>query len=52
MNHHFIKCSKFTKDSNIKIKCKKGWKINFYSHFVHCDFEKFETIDKEKLSDL
>ena len=47
-----IECSKFTKNSNIKIKDELAGKINLYSSFIECGFKKFETIDKEELSNL
>ena len=45
----------FTKNLNIKIKRridKKKKKKNLYYSCIDCDFKKFETIDKEKLSFL
>ena len=52
MNFHCIKCSKFTKNNYIKVKCKIDGNINLYSRCIDCGFKKFETIDKEELSDL
>ena len=52
MSLYSIKCSNSTENNNIEIKHKTVGKINFYPSCVKCDFKKFETIDKEKLSDL
>ena len=41
----------FTKIT-IKIKSEIDGKNNFYSRCIDCAFKKFETIDKEELSDL
>ena len=52
MNLYCINCSMFTKDSNIKIKCKTDGKINVYSRCIDCSFEIFEAIHKKGLRDL
>ena len=51
MSLYSIKCSNFTGNKNIEKKHKTDGKINFYPSCIECDFKKFETIDKEKLSD-
>ena len=43
-----MKCSKFTKSSNIKIKQEIDEKINLYSRYIGCGFKKFETTDKKE----
>ena len=48
MNLPCIKCLKFSYNNNIKIDRE----INRYSYCIDCSFKKFETIDKEKISDL
>ena len=50
MTLYCIKCSKFTKNYNIKIECEIDGKINLYSHCFACGFKKFESIEKEELS--
>ena len=52
MSLYSIKCSNFTENKNIEKKHKTDGKINFYPSCIGCDFKKFETIDKQKLSDL
>ena len=42
----------FTKNSNNTIKGEIDWKINLHSCCIDCNFETFETIDKEELSYL
>ena len=52
MNLFCIKGSKFTKNNNIKIKRGIDGKSNLYPHCIDCGFKKFETIDKEELTDF
>ena len=52
MNLYFIKCSKFIKNSTIKIKPKTDVKVNLYSRCIDFSLKIFETIYKEKLNDL
>ena len=52
MNFYCIKCSKFTKNNNIKIKREIDGKNNYYSRCIDCGFKKFETIKENELSDL
>ena len=40
------------KNNNIQIKNKIDGKINLYFCCIDYGFEKFETIDKEEISDL
>ena len=52
MSLYYIKCSLFTKNRNIKIKCETDRKISLYSFCIDCNFKKFETIDEGELSYL
>ena len=52
MSLYYIKCSLFTKNRNIKIKCETDRKIILYSSCIDCNFKKFETIDEGELSYL
>ena len=47
-----IKRLMFTKNRNIKIKCKIDEKFYLYSGCFDCGLKKFETIDEEDLSYL
>ena len=47
MNVYYVKCSKFTKTNNLKMKCKIHEKINFYSCCIGRGFQKFETFEKK-----
>ena len=47
-----IRCLKFIKNNDFKIKQEIDGKVNLYSHCIDCGFKKFEIIDKEELSDL
>ena len=51
MNVYYVKCSKFIKTNNLKMKCKIHEKINLYSCCIGCGFQKFETFEKKGLSD-
>ena len=52
MNLCSIKCSEVYKQQLNENKTWNWWKINLYCYFADCGFKKFETIDKEELSDL
>ena len=52
MNSYCIKCSKFEKSKNIKIKLEVVEIINLYFHGIEYGFENFETVAKEELIDL
>ena len=52
MNLYCIKCSKFTKNNNIKENANEMEKKIFIPVVVDCGFEKFETIYKEEIGDL
>ena len=52
MDLYCIKCSKFTKNNNIKTNYKLDEENNLYSCCIDCGFKKFETIDKKQLSSL
>ena len=52
MNLYCIKCSKFTKNNNIKENENEMEKKIFIPVVVDCGFEKFETIYKEEIGDL
>ena len=52
INLCYIKSLKFTKDNYIKIKRKIDGKVNLDSNCINCCFKKFETTDKEELTDL
>ena len=53
MGLYYIKHSKLTNNNNnIKIKCKISRNIILNFHRNGCGFKRFETINKEELSDL
>ena len=46
MNLRRFKCSKFTKNSYLEIKCEiNGKKKHLYSYCIDCGFEPFGTTD-------
>ena len=47
-----IRCLKFIKNNDLKKKQEIDEKVNLYSNCIDCGFKKFETINKEELSDL
>ena len=47
-----IRCLKFIKNNDLKKKQEIDEKVNLYSNCIDCRFKKFETINKEELSDL
>ena len=52
MNFYWMKCWKFTKNSDIEIKGEIDGKISLYSYCIDCGFKQFETTDYEKISNL
>ena len=52
MNFYSIKCLKFTKNNNIKVKREINGKMEIDSHFNDCSFKKIATIYKGKLITL
>ena len=46
MNLCCIKYLMFTKNNNIKVKCKMDGKINLYSTCIDCDFKNLTVIKK------
>ena len=49
MSLYCVKCLIFTKNRNVKIKCKIDVKNNLYCRCIDCGSKNLETTDEEEL---